>query len=58
MIIMMLNWQDIGFGGMSCSIGNNWMQKKGEKALPILSSAGQGINRIKDKSSRVLQKAT
>jgi len=43
---------------MSCSIGNNWMQKKGEKALPILSSAGQGINRFKGKASRILQKTT
>ncbi|MCZ2224410.1 MAG: DNA adenine methylase [Chitinophagales bacterium] len=31
--------------GMSCSIGNNWLKPKGLKALPLLSSAGNGINR-------------
>lgn len=30
--------------GHSASVGSNWLQKKGEKALPILSSAGGGIH--------------
>jgi len=30
--------------GLCCSIGNNWMQKKGLSAMPHLSTAGQGIN--------------
>lgn len=29
--------------GMSASIGNNWLQPKGLKAAPLLSSAGGGI---------------
>lgn len=29
--------------GMSASIGSNWLQPKGIKALPLLSSAGGGI---------------
>lgn len=30
--------------GMGASIGNNWLQPKGLKALPLLSSAGGGIH--------------
>lgn len=33
--------------GMSASVGNNWLQKKGLHALPILSSAGGGIQGLK-----------
>lgn len=30
--------------GMGASVGNNWLQPKGLKALPLLSSAGGGIH--------------
>lgn len=30
--------------GLACSVGNNWLQKKGLSALPHLSTLGQGIN--------------
>jgi len=30
--------------GMGASVGNNWLQPKGIKALPMLSSAGGGIH--------------
>lgn len=30
--------------GQSASVGNNWLQPKGLKALPLLSSAGSGIH--------------
>jgi site-specific DNA-adenine methylase len=33
--------------GYSASIGNNWLQKKGESAMPLLSSAGGGIHGLK-----------
>lgn len=30
--------------GVGCSVGNNWLNSKGLKAIPLLSSAGGGIN--------------
>jgi len=33
--------------GLSCSIGNNWLKKKGLHAMPHLSTAGQGIHGVK-----------
>lgn len=33
--------------GMGASIGNNWLQPKGLKALPLLSSAGSGIHGLR-----------
>lgn len=47
--------------GMGASIGNNWLQPKGLKALPILSSAGGGIHGLRypvDQWMTNLQKRT
>lgn len=43
-----VNFYDVGMAadwiyGQSISIGNNWLQSKGLKALPLLSNAGSGI---------------
>lgn len=42
--------------GLSASIGNNWMQKKGLNSIPHLSTLGQGLHGINYNISDMFQK--